>query len=294
MTYGIINKPVATIYEIAQREKPQEGGLVSTIADEGLYGTAVVVTGEAELGFLPVKTFYGYTGYLPAEDINTVSEQELRAWEACDQMVISGFCVDITTLPKVQAVRLISLYRGALVRVVEFESQTSGWAKVMLVDGSAGYMRNQYLWKKEFSEAGVWTMKLPQKQIVEEEAFRVAVTDTAKTYLGISYRWGGRSTAGIDCSGLTSMSYLLNGILTYRDAKIVEGYPVHEIAKAAMKKGDLLYFPGHIAMYLGVGKYIHATGRIGSGGVVINSLCEGDADYRADLAAELYAVGSIF
>ena len=36
--------------------------------------------------------------------------------------------------------------------------------------------------------------------------------------------------------------------------------------------GDLLYFPGHIAMYIGDGKYIHSTGKAGSGGVVINSL----------------------
>ena len=118
--------------------------------------------------------------------------------------------------------------------------------------------------------------------------------DQALTYLGVQYRWGGRSTAGIDCSGLTSACYMLCGILTYRDAKIVEGFPVHEIPKEEMKQGDLLYFPGHIAMVLGDGKYIHSTGKVGSGGVVINSLNPVDVDYRQDLADSLYAVGSIF
>ena len=87
---------------------------------------------------------------------------------------------------------------------------------------------------------------------------------------------------------------MLCGILIYRDARMVEGYPVHEIAASEMKPGDLLYFPGHIAMYLGNGSYIHATGKAGSGGVVINSLNPSAADYRADLADSLYAVGSIF
>ena len=163
-----------------------------------------------------------------------------------------------------------------------------------LADGRFGYIREQFLENKEFSQAGLWTETLPQKKIVDKEAFRRAVVETAKTYLGIQYRWGGRSTAGIDCSGLTSVSYMMNGILTWRDAKIVEGYPVREIAKYEMKMGDLLYFPGHIAMYMGDGRYIHSTGKAGSGGVVINSLNPEDADFRADLAESLYAAGSIF
>ena len=114
------------------------------------------------------------------------------------------------------------------------------------------------------------------------------------TYLGVQYRWGGKSTAGIDCSGLTSMSYMINGVLIYRDAQLKEGFPVHEIPREQMRKGDLLYFPGHIAMYIGENRYIHSTGRAGSGGVVINSFDPLSPDFRADLVKSLYAVGSIF
>jgi cell wall-associated NlpC family hydrolase len=87
---------------------------------------------------------------------------------------------------------------------------------------------------------------------------------------------------------------MLNGILIYRDATIVEGYPVHEISMEQIKMGDALYFPGHIAMYIGEGRYIHSTGKIGSGGVVYNSLQPEDPLYREDLVKQLYAVGSIF
>ena len=163
-----------------------------------------------------------------------------------------------------------------------------------LLDGRTGYMRNQNLRLKEFSQSGLWTGELPQKNIVDEASFRKAVVETAKEYLGTQYRWGGRSTAGIDCSGLTSESYLLNGILTYRDARIEPGFPVHEIPKDEMLPGDLMYFPGHIAMYMGNGAYIHSTGKVGSGGVVINSLNPEEEDYRADLAESWYGSGSIF
>ena len=90
------------------------------------------------------------------------------------------------------------------------------------------------------------------------------------------------------------MSYLLNGIIIYRDAKIMEGFPIHEIDRKDMKPGDLMLFPGHVAMYMGDDRYIHSTGKAGDDGVVINSLNPNDPDYRADLPDKLTAVGSYF
>jgi cell wall-associated NlpC family hydrolase len=112
--------------------------------------------------------------------------------------------------------------------------------------------------------------------------------------MGTQYRWGGKSTLGIDCSGLCQMAYMLNGIIIYRDAKIMEGFPIHEIPFEEVKPCDLLFFPGHVAMYMGNGKYVHSTGKNGSDGVVINSFNPKDSDFREDLYQSLKAVGSIF
>lgn len=294
-SYGIVTIPVATIWEGPEEIKENSlGETVSAISDEGLYGMGVTITGEEVKGFYPVRTFYNYSGFIRKEEIETVSLDELKSWEEGDLMVTDGVYVDIVSLPKVQGVRLLSLFKGSLLKVLSFDSEVEGWAEVELLDGRVGYMRNQYLRPKEFSQSGLWTGEIPQKEIVDEAAFRNAAVETAKQYLGTQYRWGGRSTAGIDCSGLTSESYLLNGILTYRDARIVPGFPVHEIPMDEMLPGDLMYFPGHIAMYMGNGAYIHSTGKIGSGGVVINSLNPKAMDYRADLAESWYASGSIF
>jgi len=151
-----------------------------------------------------------------------------------------------------------------------------------LPDGREGYTKESYL--------GTWYAG----HSFSETEFRQRVCDTALTYLGAHYRWGGKSPLGIDCSGLAFMSYWLNGVAIYRDAHIRPDFPVHEIPRSEMKQGDLLFFPGHVAIYLGDGRYVHSTGKSGSDGVVLNSLNPADPDYREDLDKGMTAVGSIF
>ena len=105
--YGIVKIPVATIWEGRWEIKENSlGERVSTISDEGLYGMGLLITGEEEEGFYPVRTFYGYSGSIRKEDIKRVSLNELKNWEEGGLMVIDGVYVDILSLPKVQGVRL--------------------------------------------------------------------------------------------------------------------------------------------------------------------------------------------
>ena len=131
-------------------------------------------------------------------------------------------------------------------------------------------------------------------ELLPDSALRRRVADAALAYLGVQYRWGGKSSLGLDCSGLAFMAWFANGVLLYRDAQIVPGFPVREIPRETMDVADLLFFPGHVALYLGGGRYPHSTARAGSSGVVINSLDPLAPDYRSDLAQSLTAVGSVF
>jgi len=292
--YGIFYKAITSIYELPSETKTTEYGSASSISDEGLHGMGVTITGDEENGFLPIRTYYNYTGYVKRDELHILPLLALKAWENSDLMVIDVFTADVQSMPNVQAVRLSTLPKGAIIEVIDWRNDNIGWVKVRLANGLCGYMKNQLLIEKEFSQKGLWEDVLPQNTKINVVDFREKVVLAAKKYCGIQYRWGGKTPLGIDCSGLTSMCYMYQGILIYRDAKIMYGFPVKEIPFHEKERGDLLYFPGHIAMYIEDDRYIHATARAGSDGVVINSLNPNDPDYREDLAKSLYAVGSIF
>jgi gamma-D-glutamyl-L-lysine dipeptidyl-peptidase len=89
---------------------------------------------------------------------------------------------------------------------------------------------------------------------------RSGLTGTAKTFLGLPYLWGGLSGFGIDCSGLTWLSYRVHGVTTPRDAlpQARAGTRV-----GSRLPGDLLFYASggrvhHVSMYLGDGRVIHA------------------------------------
>lgn len=294
MNYGVFSEPSVNIYECPAKFKIAEKGHISTIADEGLHGMAAAITGEEIDGFLPIRTHYGYEGYVEKHKMMQMELKQLQNWEDSNLMVVSASCGDVLSIPAVQGFCLISLFRGALVNVMEWDWNNSGWSAIKLADGRLGFIRNQFLRKKMFSQAGIWEDRLPQFCIGDEKLFREQLVNSALEYLGVQYRWGGKSTLGLDCSGLTSMVYMLQGILIFRDAKLKDGYPVREIGFENIQKGDLLYFPGHIAMYIGNGYFVHSTGKPGSGGVVVNSLNKWSKEYRKDLVNSLYLAGSIF
>lgn len=245
-------------------------------ADEMLLGWRAEILEEAAPGWLRVRADYRYEGYAPADCLT-----EDNGWSAMPKLVVTkGYCTALS-LPKVQGALVGDLPRGALVAPLAPPDE-KGWIKIALPDGSEGYTKSSFL--------GTYYESSPFSQ----EEFRTRVCETALSYLGAHYRWGGKSPLGIDCSGLAFMSYWLNGVSIYRDAKIMEGFPLREISRADIQKGDLLFFPGHVAVYLGDGRYVHSTGKNGSDGVVLNSLNPSDPDYREDLDKGMTACGSIF
>jgi cell wall-associated NlpC family hydrolase len=83
--------------------------------------------------------------------------------------------------------------------------------------------------------------------------------DIAYQFLGTPYFWGGKTSVGIDCSGLVQVSLSASGISTQRDTYVQEttvGYPVNS---EQCTEGDLVYWPGHVAIALDKENAIHAT-----------------------------------
>jgi peptidoglycan DL-endopeptidase LytE len=88
------------------------------------------------------------------------------------------------------------------------------------------------------------------------------IRQSALGYLGIPYRWGGTTTAGLDCSGLVQLvysPYLANVPRTSYEQWTL-GVPVH---KADLEVGDLVFFntdgsgASHVGIYIGNGEFVH-------------------------------------
>lgn len=100
------------------------------------------------------------------------------------------------------------------------------------------------------------------------------IVSNSMQYIGVPYVFGGTTPGGFDCSGYVRYVFANAGIYLPRtaDAQYEVGTPV---SSSNLQAGDLVYFstyepgPSHVGIYLGDGRFIHASS---SRGVTVDSL----------------------
>ena len=85
-----------------------------------------------------------------------------------------------------------------------------------------------------------------------------AVLEIAARYIGTPYRSGGKTPAGFDCSGFTSYVYAQLGI-SLSSASSAQRYQGVEVSRADAQPGDIIWTPGHVAIYAGGNMEIDAS-----------------------------------
>jgi len=242
----------------------------SEYTDEAFYGQKVKVLEESG-DFYKIHTEYDYIGYVLK---SSISDEVYKV----THVVTSAFG-DLLPEPKNGKGALIAVPRGSFIKVIG--GGTERYAEVELADGRHGFIH----------KANIMPIADMDRKRTEAE-LRRDIVNTARLFVGTSYRWGGKTAAGIDCSGLAFMSYYMNGLHLYRDAHFEKSPILKEITLDEAKEGDLLFFPGHVAIYIGSGMYIHSTTSLG--GVGFNSFREDSPLFNAYLKENLSQVASIF
>ena len=94
--------------------------------------------------------------------------------------------------------------------------------------------------------------------LAEAEPDWVAV---AERFVGTPYLWGGRSPAGLDCSALVQLARQAAGHACQRDSDMQEAGAGQTVADTEPpRRGDLVFWRGHVAVMLDAERIVHANG----------------------------------
>ncbi len=101
---------------------------------------------------------------------------------------------------------------------------------------------------------------VPLQHVQPQDHFGSDLVEEAERYLGVPYLWGGNSIWGIDCSGLVQAVCLACGIDCPGDSDQQEaGLGRLLPAGSKVRRGDLLFWKGHVALVAGRGQILHAN-----------------------------------
>ncbi|MDO1580661.1 NlpC/P60 family protein [Rhizobium oryzicola] len=170
----------------------------------------------------------GYVGYLPETSLG-------QPFEATHRIAVPRtFVYPEAELRKVP---LQALSMGSRVRVTG-EAETRGTRYFLLESGGA---------------------VIAAHCVPIEEAASDDYVAVATRFLETPYLWGGRSGFGIDCSGLVQLSMMMTGRKILRDSDMQASFG-QEIAREELRRGDLVFWKGHVGLMEDAETLLHANG----------------------------------
>lgn len=226
------------------------------MVDEVLYGHGLCVTGEETDGFVPVLTEGGERGFVRKEALTQGRSQTFHFTAERDALVLEQAAVKsrvLAVLPRFSR--------------VSGKQENARFIRVFLLDGREGFVLSPQL--------------APARRA---RASREDAVQTALSLLGVSYRWGGRSERGLDCSGLVHLCFSACGFCLPRSTRGMQA--LESVEKKDVRRGDLILFEDHVGLMLTRTHFIHASENFGCVG--ISSVSEEEELYDSEHVARGY------
>lgn len=200
-------------------------GPSSPLETEVLFGEEITVYDELEGWAWGQLSTDGYVGYLPSAALS----EELGPGATHR---VSALRTLLFPQASIKAPPVDALSMGALVSVVD-------------VDGKFAVL-----------DTGAYAVAGHLKPIEDHESDPVAV---AERFVGAPYLWGGRTSLGLDCSALVQTALAACGIRAPRDSDMQEADLGEPVALEDARRGDLLFWKGHVALVRDEATILHAN-----------------------------------
>ena len=217
-------------------------------------GTAQeVIVGQAPVRDAPSHGATMLTEALRGERV-TVYETDDEGW-AWGQLASDGY---VGWLP---AAALLAPGPAATHTVAALRTLVFPGPSIKLPPTDALPLGARIAWAREeqsfaITAAGGYVPKRHLVPIAGKESDFVAV---AERFLGAPYLWGGKTSTGIDCSGLVQVALTACGIVCPRDSDMQEAALGKPVKLTELRRGDLLFWKGHVAIARDNATVIHAN-----------------------------------
>ncbi|MCI4662148.1 MAG: NlpC/P60 family protein [Neomegalonema sp.] len=229
-----IKTPIAPVRAVPDPAKP--------LVTEFLMGEPVLVFERKQGWAWAQSQIDGYTGYVPEDCLDALGATPNACIHVPRALIFPSPELRVPPMPE-------WLPMGAGVSLIDTTPR----------DGYLPLLGGGWIWERHVS--AVTQPDIAQTPIVLTHA------QSARDWVGICeqfehapYLWGGKSVAGIDCSGLIQLALQMHGQPCPRDTDLMEAALGSAVdPEGPLQRGDLIFWKGHIGVMLDKETLLHAN-----------------------------------